>query len=365
MNLNLRSSFNSLGYGISCKNILKELLKQQHKVAYFPIGQPQLESQEEVSFVQQAIKNQDDFDYEAPSVLIWHQHSLAEHVGKGLHCGFPIFELNKFTKREKHHLLSQDKLFVCSSWAKHILINEIAYNPSNIIVVPLGVDTDIFKPTYENSQDIPKNNPTIFLNIGKWEIRKGHDILIDAFNSAFTVHDNVKLQMMCDNPFLSKSDSSYWEGKYLNSPLGQAGKIEILKRVQTHSEVASIMNNATCGVFPSRAEGWNLELLEMMACGKPVITTLYSAHTEYCNSKNSYLIYINELETAYDGIWFNGHGEWTSIGETEFEYCVSYFRKVYDLHKSGRLQQNVEGIKTAQKFSWSNSVKCLIEGIKV
>lgn len=363
MNINLRAPYNPLGFGVAGKNILLELVKQGHKVSYFPIGQPQLESQEEIPLLNEVIKNQDNFDFNAPSILIWHQHSLAEHVGKGLRFGFPIFELNKFTDREKHHLSSQDRLFVCSKWAKRVVLENIDFEERDIFVVPLGVNTEIFKPDYNNSQDIPKNNPTIFLTCGKWEIRKTHDIIIDAFNMAFTESDNVILQMMCHNPFLNEEQTKEWHDKCFDSPLGKIGKIQILDRVKTHKEVASIMNNATCGIFPSRAEGWNLELLEMMACGKNIITTNYSAHTEFCNNENSLLIPIKELETAYDGIWFNGQGEWASIGEEELNCCISHLQKIYTLHQNGQLKQNVEGIKTAQKFSWSNSVSCLLKGV--
>ena len=56
------------------------------------------------------------------------------------------------------------------------------------------------------------------------------------------------------------------------------------------------MAKTDCGVFPARAEGWNLELLEMMSCNKPVIATNYSAHTEFCDDKNCMLIDIEDME---------------------------------------------------------------------
>ena len=70
-------------------------------------------------------------------------------------------------------------------------------------------------------------------------------------------------------------------------------KVRFIDRVGTHQEVYNIMSRVDCGVFPSRAEGWNLELLELMACGKHVITTDYSAHTEFCTEENAMLIPIN------------------------------------------------------------------------
>ena len=54
------------------------------------------------------------------------------------------------------------------------------------------------------------------------------------------------------------------------------------------------MSQVDCGVFPSRAEGRNLELLEMMSAGKHVITTDYSAHTEFCTKDNAGLVPITD-----------------------------------------------------------------------
>ena len=70
-------------------------------------------------------------------------------------------------------------------------------------------------------------------------------------------------------------------------------------------------------MFPSLAEGWNLEALEMMACGKQVIITDFSAHTEFCTKENADLVSISDTEPAFDGKWFFGQGNWAKIGEKE------------------------------------------------
>ena len=91
---------------------------------------------------------------------------------------------------------------------------------------------------------------------------------------------------------------------YTTSPLGS--KVKFLDRVGSHKEVADIIRMCDCGVFPSRAEGWNLDLLEMMSCGKQVIATNYSAHTEFCNEENCMLVETTEMVDAEDGKWFRG-----------------------------------------------------------
>jgi len=351
MNINLIAPINQLGYGVAGLNILKALQKYCH-VSLFPIGQMSVTTQEDADAVKKGIDNSRFFIVNAPCIKVWHQNDMAQFVGKGEHIGFPIFELDTFNDLEKHHLSSVDRLFVCSQWAKNVINNQIDkfeineamgwgnHNPA-VGVVPLGVDMNIFKPV----EPTPKDK-IIFFNCGKWEVRKGHDILIEAFKRVAKEYDNVELWAMCSNPFNSPEENSRWHQLY-NHP-----KVRLIPRAETQSQVYNIMSQATCGVFPSRGEGWNLELLEMMACGKHVITTNYSAHTEFCNSDNSYLVPITGVEPAFDGKWFFNQGNWAKIGDNEIETLTSLMKNFV---KTYNAESNVAGIETAKEFSWDNT----------
>ena len=68
------------------------------------------------------------------------------------------------------------------------------------------------------------------------------------------------------------------------------------------------------------------------------------------------LIEIESFEKANDGRWFIGDvGEWASLNQSVMDQLVGHMREVYGSWKSGALQKNEEGIKTAQKFSWQNT----------
>jgi glycosyltransferase involved in cell wall biosynthesis len=351
MELNFTAPINELGYGVAGLNILKGLVRNGCNVSYWPIGQPSIHSQEDYDVYKMCTENSVMFNYEAPSLRLWHQHDMAQHIGSGKRIGFPIFELDTFSELEKHNLDSLDNIIVCSKWAKSIIEKEVPNKKFRIGIAPLGVDTNIFTP---KQNPFPKQNKTIFLNIGKWEIRKGHDILIESFNKAFNENDNVELWMMNHNPFLDEKQEKEWHSTYQDSKLG--AKVKIIPRVKTHMEVAAIMNIADVGVFPSRAEGWNLEALEMMALGKQVILTDYSAHTEFATDKNSKLINIENTEPAYDGIWFRGQGEWAEIGEAQKEQLIEYMRECHK--EKGKINEG--GIETSKTFTWDNCAKSVM-----
>lgn len=354
MNINIRGVWNSLSYGVVCKNILKTLDLLGYHVSFFPIGQIQQDSQDDTEFLTKILKNQDNFDSHAPSLSIWHQFDMGQHVGSGLRCGFPIFELDTLTDREKHHLNSLDMIFVASSWAKSVLINNGI--TADIHVAPLGVDTKIFNPIVSDT-----HTNTRFLVEGKLEVRKSHDLIKHFFNKAFTEYDNVELWMLVNNPFLTAEQHKLWVDFYKESALGD--KITFLPPQPTQAGVAYIMNEVDCGLFLSRAEGFDLGALEMMACGKSIITTNYSAHTEFCTSKNSMFVDIDELEDAYDGTWFFGTGKWAHIGDKQIDQTVEYMKQVHKLKQSKHSIFNHEGIVTSKEFSWVNTVNKIAEGL--
>lgn len=360
MKINVLAPVNPLGYGVAGLNIVKGLWEEGVEVSLFPIGQPQVSSQEDHAVVAKSLSVAERFDPNAPSLRIWHQNALAEHVGRGLHIGFPIFELDTFTPLEKHHLESCDRLFVCSDWAKQVVLDQIKFHDPklpfprshtepSVHVVPLGVDSTIFKPTNPTKKD-----KTVFFNCGKWEVRKGHDVLIEAFKRAYSQNPKIELWMMCSNPFNSPQEEKSWEDIY-NHP-----GVKLIPRAETQKEVYNIMAQADCGVFPSRGEGWNLELLEMMSIGRDVIATNYSAHTEFCTSSNSRLVDVAGLELAYDNKWFFGQGKWAKLNENTIN---DLSLAMLDFAESHNLSISEPGIKTAEKFSWRNTAREIVKGI--
>lgn len=355
-NINIITPINSLGYGVAGLNIVKALSKKTN-VSLWPIGNINVTTQEDADYLKPCIYNAIKPDFDAPCVRIWHQHDMSQFVGKGKRIGFPIFELDQFNDIEKHHLNSLDAIFVCSNWAKVVCENNLSVDPSNINVVPLGVDTKIFKPC-----PVSNNQTTIFFNCGKWEVRKGHDILPEIFSCAFNENDDVELWMMCENPFLSENEEKEWKNLYTKSKLGH--KIRFINRKQTQQEVYNIMSHVDCGVFPSKAEGWNLELLELMSCGKQVIATNYSAHTEFCNASNSMLVDISSTELAKDGKWFTKDvGSWAKIDNNAKEQIVVHMREVFKEKSNNKLEINEQGIATANLFSWINSAEKLLQHV--
>lgn len=350
MKINLQAPINQLGYGVAGLNILKAL-QDKAEVSFFPIGQPQVTNQGDATAVRKGMEVANTFDPNAPCIKIWHQNQMAERIGSGKFIGFPIFELDTFNSQEKHHLSSCEHLFVCSEWAKQVCLNNLHFGEHRVHVVPLGVDTELFPVAQPRTPD----GKVIFFNCGKWEIRKGHDVLIEAFKQVAEEYDNVELQMMTTNPFNTPEENARWFQLY-NHP-----KVKFIPRAETQAEVYNNMTKVDCGVFPSRGEGWNLELLEMMAVGKSVIATDYSAHSEFCTQENCELIPINDVEPAHDGKWFFGQGNWAKISDLEIDALV---RNMKNFVKNYKSEVNSAGVETSKSFSWENTANEILKNLQ-
>lgn len=349
LKLNMMSPIGSTGYGITSFNILKSLNNLGVEVSLFPIGsQFSVNSQQDKEMIHKCINNSLTFDYVAPTLKIWHQNELSIRPGKGRYATLPFFEVDKLKPIEKHHLNFSDIIFVASKWAKKVLIDNGITRP--IEVSPLAVDMEIF---YDPVKIKVENPQYTFFHIGKWEKRKGQDFLIEAFSRAFSPKDDVCLALLPHNPFLTKEESDQWVRLASESPM--RNNIKIFGRLETQYDLANFIFYGDCGIFMSRAEGWNNEILECMAMNKPIITTNYSAHTEYCNKENAYLVEIDQLEPAVDSKWFDGTGNWAKLAQNQMDQTVDIMRYVYN----NNIRLNPNGIETASNYSWINTANII------
>lgn len=341
------------GYGIAGANLVRELSELEADVAFFPIGQID-RSVVHTADLDVLLNRRQSFDHYGPSVRLWQQFDLATHVGKGPRVGFPIFELNGFTAGEIHHLRSQDMLLVTCEWARDVLRDNGITVPTEL--VPLGVDRTVF-----NEDVVPVGRPnddTVFLQVGKLEARKGQLDTLRAFESAFTPSDRVRLVLMCHNPFISEREMQSMLKPFRDSPMSSRIRL-ITSPFPTQTALSRHMAASDCGVFPSRAEGWNLEALEMLALGKSVIAANYSAHTAYLHAANAMLVDIDDLEHPA-GITT---GRWAAWGENQHEQVVAHMRSVHGRKQAGALGINLMGVATSRKLSWRNAAVTLISRI--
>ena len=289
-----------------------------------------------------------------PSVLLNQQFMLMDHVGAGPRVGFTIFERDRFTDEECRQMQAQDALLVCSAWARDVCHANGLTVP--VHVVPLGVDRTVFHEDVAAPQQFAE---TVFLQVGKLEVRKGQLELLRAFEAAFTPADPVRLILHCRNPFIGAAEMEAQLAPFRASPMHERITL-VTSELATSHDVAQLMAVADCGVFAARAEGWNLEALEMLSMGKHVIATNVTAHTEFLSPDNARLIAIDAIEPAMGGAL---PGAWAAWGTAQHDQLVAHLRAVHNARQAGTLARNEAGIATAKRFSWEASADALIAAL--
>lgn len=355
--INILGIVNDRSFGIWTKNTLKTLNYLNQDYSLFPIHGIQL-SQDEVDFhnpVRIGLDRAKTFDKNAPSLKIWHAFELAEQVGSKK-LAWTLFELDRLSDLEKHHLNSLDHLILPSEWHKRIAASSINVP---ISVCPLGVDTSKYFPRPE----LKSKNKTIFLSVGKWEKRKSHDLIPKLFTKAFLWRDNVELWASHNNPFISEQQYTDWKKLYIDTVPGN--QLRLIEEWLPENQLNELYNKADAGLCLSKSEGWDLPAIEMLACGLPIIGTNYAAHTQFMNDQNTHLVNIDQLELAVDGRWFHGTGQWANIGPAQEEQIIEHLRAIHKEKQEKGTLSNQAGLETAQEFSWLNAIQQLVEIIKL
>ena len=233
-------------------------------------------------------------------------------------------------------------------------------DPDVVAVTPMGVDR-------ANFYDTPLGNDerTTFVNVGKWEYRKGQDVLLEAFRRAFTPGDAVELRFLSHNPW-SSADDSRWMELCKRSPM--ADHISALPCTHGRSDVADVMR-ARLRRVTARVGRLEPRALEMLSCGRHVIATPRTrAPREYLDSSNALLVDVDELEPASDPLWMpvytehkTGDGR-DSVSASSSNCSPSPYRASTETGRHFGL--NAAGVRTAERYPWERTAHGIVDAFE-
>ncbi|MEL7035733.1 MAG: glycosyltransferase [Cyanobacteria bacterium J06592_8] len=179
------------------------------------------------------------------------------------------------------HLNSETIIITSSHWSKQGFINSGA-DPERIVVVPLGIDPQVYFPLNRDKrqalrQKMGWNDSFVFLNIGvMWNERQGVDRLLKAFAILTEKYSDIRLILKGRDAIFPSKESIQKVSRHV---LTEAEAERVKPRIQyigenlSALEMAELFQAADAYVSPYSAEGFNLPVLEAMACGLPVICT--------------------------------------------------------------------------------------------
>ena len=177
-----------------------------------------------------------------------------------------------FKYLEKRSLRNIDKIIALREEMKDYLIYEFNIPENKIVIIPNGVDVELFKPSNK------KNNQVLF--VGRATFAKGIDTLIK-------VSDYIDSNIIIVTTKISEKTLALVEKKK---------NIEILMNL-SHEDLAKIYSQSKIFVLPSITEEQPLTVLEAMATSLPIITTKEGASNLILDGKNGIIINERDYKT--------------------------------------------------------------------
>ncbi|HEY1727567.1 MAG TPA: methyltransferase domain-containing protein [Candidatus Baltobacteraceae bacterium] len=184
---------------------------------------------------------------------------------------------------------SVDEVWCPSNYVRDLYL-AAGFDPANVLVVPNGVDPDIFSPGEPGGYDLGTKKSFKFLFIGGTLERKGIDVLLDAYLAAFRPDDDVTL--IVKDFGLGGFYRMVTQREKIFAAQRQPGSPEIVynDRDLTMAELIALYRSCDCLAFPYRGEGFGMPILEAMACGLPVIVTAGGAADDFLDDSTAYRI---------------------------------------------------------------------------
>tara|TARA_R110002020_G_scaffold439515_1_gene650037 strand:- start:19 stop:2301 length:2283 start_codon:yes stop_codon:yes gene_type:complete len=282
--------------------------------------------------------HKENFQSDIDIILEEHDHYYFYDSYNGYKIGYNVWESTKYSEQFFNQLLTLDELWVPTEWQKEITINQ-GYPENKIFVIPEGVDGKTFKP----NPKLKKQEKFQFTIVGRWDYRKGIKESIEGFLKAFPDNKNIELLLNVENPYPTDGMNSTEERlKYYGL---EDNRIKILKFLN-RKQYIKLLQNTNVLISCAKAEGWNLPLIESLACGTPSIYTKCSGQLEFTKSKGLGIEILGE-EKAGENI--PGNFYTPDLDDLVKKIKDSYNN--YNIWKEWHLNRSKE---IREEYSWKN-----------
>lgn len=234
------------------------------------------------------------FDYDADVALNFCMPSDYEFGSYTI--GYTPWESTEVPGNWKRNMKAVSDLWTTSSWTAEIF-REITGRKS--FILPHGIE-----PCWTPYHHQQPHLPFTFLHVGEPAVRKGGDIVLEAWHRRFSRDKGVKLIYKCTGwPMARIKDR---KGSIVASP-GKYPNIEIINSIYTQPELSELYSKVDCLVYPTRGEGFGLIPLEAMASGLPTILPNGGGTKDFARyglPLNNY-IWEHSHQNEHPGLWLN------------------------------------------------------------
>ena len=288
--------------------------------------------------------------------VVYGQGDVFRRATGKVKVGFTMLEVDGFPREWVEQANEMDEIWVPSEFNRQGMLASGLRRPIHII--PLGVDTASFHPQARRMSN-PAGEFVFFANF-EWGERKDPWLLLRAFNDTFRADEPVRL--LCK---ISNRDPQLKLKEEIRSlrlkPSG--GKISYLLNLDfPHAQLPMLYRSADCYLAVSRGEGWDMPLMEAMACGLPTIASDWSSHTEFVHDSIAYRLKIAGLIPAIAKCPYYEGFHWARADE---EHLRTLLRHVYENQDEARAKGAAAAREMAAKWTWRNAAEKIAKRLEV
>lgn len=217
----------------------------------------------------------------------------------------------------------------------------------HIPVARVGLPSDL--RLFEGGQVSQTQEEKVFLHVSSCFPRKGVDVLLKAWATAFAPEDAVRLII---KTFPNPHNDVEAQIAALRHDGADFPPIEIIFEDMDQKALAGLYARADVVVLPSRGEGYNLPALEAMASGTSLIVTAYGGQRDFCGPWEARLLdYVFAPSASHVA---GGHALWV---EPSVDDLVRALREQVDPDKAEsietrRVQAKAKASQVGRSEEW-------------
>ena len=351
---------NPVSFGQVSLGLLRETFSRSLNPALFPIGKPDLSTQNVEENFQEWLnfilkKAVEEHDRTLPVIKLWHLNGSLESFSQ-TQLLLTFYEVDTPTKAELNVTKNHKTVFT-SEFTRDTFNNLGAETH----FVPLFFDKDNFSQvTEEGSPKKYFDDERFTFNLaGKFEKRKHHHKVIQAWLKRFGNNNEYHLQACVYNNFFPKEQNialfqAATDGKRYSN-------LNFLNYMPTNELYNDYLNSADIIIGMSGGEGWGLPEFHSVGVGKHAVIMNAHGYKGWANEENCTLVQPKDKIDCYDEVFFQrespyNQGQFFDFDEDEFIFaCESAVEKA----KGNRL--NEAGLKIQEEFTASKTLDSLIE----
>jgi glycosyltransferase involved in cell wall biosynthesis len=262
--------------------------------------------------------------------------------------GFTMLEVDGFPADWVRQANRMDEVWVPTEFNRQGFAESGVKRP--IHRIPLGVDPNYFHPAIRG---VPNSNGEfVFLSNFEWGERKEPWLLLKVFNDEFQAGEPVRL--VCK--IINKDPQVHVRQEIVKLRLKESGgKVSFLfNREFPYYQLGSFYRSADCFVSAGRGEGWDMPLMEAMACGLPAIATDWGAHTEFVHEGVAYPLRVRGTIPAVAKCPYYEGFRWA---DPDPEHLRALLRRVFENREEAARRGAAAAREMAEKWTWDRTAE--------